>query len=613
MPPAPLLLLQNIRLGFGGAPVLRDATLSVGAGERLALVGRNGSGKSSLLKIAAGLLEPDAGSQFLQPGTTVRYLPQEPDLRGFSTTLDYVAAGLTPGDDPHRARRLLQDLGLSGDEAVGTLSGGEARRAALARTLAPAPDILLLDEPTNHLDLPAIAWLEAELAGTLSALVLISHDRRFLETLSRAMVWLDRGAARRAERGFASFEGWRDEVLAQEEADARKLGRKIAREEDWLRYGVTARRKRNVRRLEELHALRRQRRERIAAPGLVRMAAVEGESASGLVIAAERISKSWDGRAVVRDFSTRIQRRDRTGIIGPNGAGKTTLMRLLTGALPPDAGKVTLAGGLVAMTLDQRRASLDPAATLAETLTGGRGDSVIVGGAARHVTAYMKDFLFQPEQARMPVAALSGGERARLVLARALATPADLLVLDEPTNDLDLETLDLLQELLADHPGTVLLVSHDRDFLDRVATSVIVSEGDGRWQEYAGGYSDMLAQRGDGIGAAPRETADSGRTRSEPATAKRNSAETTRPPATARRRLSFKQQQALRTLPGRIEALHAAVAALHDALSDPTLYARDRDIFTRRSAELAQTEADLAAAEEEWLALEILREEIDGR
>ena len=609
---APLLLLQNIRLGFGGEPVLRDALLSVGPGERLALVGRNGSGKSSLLKIAAGLIEPDAGSRFLQPGTTVRYLPQEPDLSGFATPLAYVAAGLAPGDDPHRARRLLHDLGLSGDEDARTLSGGEARRAALARTLAPAPDILLLDEPTNHLDLPAIAWLEAELATCRSALVLISHDRRFLETLSRAMVWLDRGASRRLERGFVAFEAWRDETIAQEEAEAHKLGRKIAREEDWLRYGVTARRKRNVRRLGQLQALRQQRRERLAAPGLARMAALEGEAASTLIIAAERISKSWEGRAIIREFSTRVQRRDRIGIVGPNGGGKTTLLRLLTAALPPDAGTVTLAGGLAVVTLDQRRESLDPAASLAETLTGGRGDQVVVAGVARHVTAYMRDFLFPPEQMRTKVAVLSGGERARLVLARALARPADLLVLDEPTNDLDLETLDLLEELLADHPGTVLLVSHDRDFLDRVATAVIVCEGDGRWQEYAGGYSDMLAQRGRGLDFNPRD-ASVGRARDRGATSgKQADAAGGRTAAAPRRRLSFRQQQALRTLPGRIEALQAARAALHAALSDPALYARDRDAFARRSAELEATETELTAAEEEWLALEILREEIDG-
>jgi ATP-binding cassette subfamily F protein uup len=597
--------MQNIHLTFGGTPVLQGATLSVGAGERLALVGRNGSGKSSLLKIAAGLLEADVGNRFLQPGTTIRYLPQEPDLGGFTTPLAYVEAGLAPGDDPHRARYLLEQLGLAGDKDVRTLSGGEARRAALARTLAPSPDILLLDEPTNHLDLPAIAWLESDLANSRSALVLISHDRRFLEALSRAMVWLDRGSARRLERGFGDFEAWRDEVLTQEEADVHKLGRKIAREEDWLRYGVTARRKRNVRRLGELQALRQRRREWIGAPGRVRMVAAESEASGALVITAEGISKSWGSIPLVRDFSTRVMRGDRVGIIGPNGAGKTTLLRLLSGELEPDSGRVTLGTGLVTVTLDQRRARLDPAATLAETLTGGGGDTVFVGGQPRHVIGYMKDFLFAPEQARTPVSALSGGERGRLVLARALASPANLVVLDEPTNDLDLETLDLLQELLAEHPGTVLLVSHDRDFLDRVATSVIVAEGQGRWQEYAGGYTDMLAQRGRGMEA---KTTTAGAP-AKPGPRTTAAVASSRPPA--RRRLSFKQQQALRTLPARIEALHATLATLHATLSDPTLYARDQGTFDRRSAELVAARAELAAAEEEWLALEILREEIE--
>jgi ABC transport system ATP-binding/permease protein len=608
MAPPPLLLLQNIKLTFGGAPVLQSATLSVGPGERLALVGRNGSGKSSLLKIAAGLLEADGGSRFLQPGATVRYLPQEPDLNGYATTLGYVEAGLGPGDDPYRARYLLEQLGLAGDEDPRTLSGGEARRCALARTLAPSPDILLLDEPTNHLDLPAIAWLESELAGLRSALVLISHDRRFLETLSRAMVWIDRGVTRRLERGFAGFEAWRDEVLEQEEADAHKLGRQIAREEDWLRYGVTARRKRNVRRLAELHALRQRRRELVSGSGRVKMAVAEGEGSGSLVMVADGVSKGYGGPPVVRDFSTRILRGDRVGIVGPNGSGKTTLLGLLTQTLMPDAGTVILGTGLRMVTLDQRRESLDPAATLADTLAGPGGDSVFVGGTPKHVLSYMKDFLFTPEQARTPVGVLSGGERGRLLLARALARPSNLLVLDEPSNDLDLETLDLLQELLADYAGTVLVVSHDRDFLDRVVTSVIVAEGEGRWQEYAGGYTDMLAQRGRGLeaqsaaasaGAAPLRP----ESRQEPAVR----------PAAPKRKLSFKEQRALQVLPVRIEKLQTTLASLRRALSDPTLYGRDRAAFERRSAELVAAESDLAAAEEEWLALEMLREQLEGR
>ena len=605
MAPPPLLLLQDIRLTFGGTPLLQGATLSVGPGERLALIGRNGSGKSSLLKIAAGELEADAGSRFLQPGATVRYLPQEPDLSGFATTHAYVDAGLGPGDDPHRALYLLQQLGLSGDEDPAVLSGGEARRAALARTLAPDPDILLLDEPTNHLDLPTVAWLEEELATRRTALVVISHDRRLLQRLTRAMVWIDRGSTRRLDRSFSEFEEWRDRILAEEEVEAHKLGRQIAREEDWMRYGVTARRKRNVRRVAELAALRERKRARIAAPGRAKMAAAESETSGALVIAAERLSKGWGGEPLVRDFSTRIVRGDRVGIIGANGCGKTTLLRLLTRELEPDAGLVTLGAGLSMVTLDQRREALDPQATLMETLTGGAGDQVFVAGAPRHVYGYMKDFLFDPAQARTPVSALSGGERGRLLLARAFAVPSNLLVLDEPTNDLDLETLDLLQEQLADYGGTVLLVSHDRDFLDRVATSVIMSEDDGRWQEYAGGYSDMLAQRGSGIEA--KAAVDPSRPAS-------TSAPPLSPPRQPpRRKLSFRQQQALRTLPDRIEALHATLARLRAALSDPGLYARDRATFERHTADLLQAEAALAAAEEEWLTLEMLREEIEQR
>ncbi|MGN6275606.1 MAG: ABC-F family ATP-binding cassette domain-containing protein, partial [Solirubrobacterales bacterium] len=497
MPAAPILALQDIRLTLGSTLLLERAELSLLPGDKVALVGRNGSGKSTLLKIAAGEIEPDGGKRFLQPGATIRYLPQEPDLSGYATTLDYAAAGLEAGNDPHRARYLLEHLGLTGSEEPSRLSGGEARRAALARVLAPEPDILLLDEPTNHLDLPAIEWLEAELAALRSALIIISHDRRFLSDLTRATVWLDRGTTRRLNKGFAAFEDWRDTVLEEEETARHKLDRQIVREEHWLTYGVTARRKRNVRRLEGLHTLRRERRELKRQVGNVRLTVTEAETVTGkLVVEAERIDKSFGDRVIVRDFSTRILRGDRVGVVGANGAGKTTLLKLLTGELAPDNGRVRLGSNLEIATLDQRRRSLDPSLTLKEALTSGGSDTLIVNGQPKHVVGYMKDFLFTPEQARTAVEKLSGGERGRLALARALALPSNVLVLDEPTNDLDLETLDLLQEMLGDYPGTVVVVSHDRDFLDRVATSVIVAEGEGRWTEYAGGYSDMVAQRG---------------------------------------------------------------------------------------------------------------------
>jgi ATP-binding cassette subfamily F protein uup len=499
----PLVQLKDIGLTFGGTPLLAGVELSVSAGERVCLVGRNGSGKSTLLKIAAGLIEPDRGTRFMQPGATVRYLPQEPDFAGAATTLAYVEAGLGPGDDRHQARYLLEQLGLDGSEDPARLSGGEARRAALARVLAPAPDILLLDEPTNHLDLSTIEWLERELAGRRAALVMISHDRRFLANLSRSTVWLDRGQTRRIERGFAAFEAWRDEVLAEEERDQHKLDRKIVAEEDWLRYGVTARRKRNIRRLGALQALREARRSYRAAAGKAALTAAAADPSGTLVIEADRVGKSYEGRPIVSDFSIRIQRGDRIGIVGPNGSGKTTLINLITGALASDSGAVRLGANLAMATLDQHRESLDPSATVAEALTGGRGDTVVIGGQPRHVIGYMRDFLFAPEQARTPLGVLSGGERGRVMLARALAKRSNVLVLDEPTNDLDLETLDVLEEMLGEYAGTVILISHDRDFLDRVVNAVIAPEGGGRWLEYAGGYSDMLAQRGDDLARTP--------------------------------------------------------------------------------------------------------------
>ena len=373
-----------------------------------------------------------------------------------------------------------------------------AKRGArhLRACLRLRPDILLLDEPTNHLDLPAIEWLEQELSAMRSAMVIISHDRRFLGNLSRSTVWLDRGKTRSVERGFSEFESWRDEMLAEEEREQHKLDRKIVDEEHWLRYGVTARRKRNVRRLAGLHALRQARRDYRAAAGNPALAAAQADKSGALVIEADRISKAYEGRPIVRDFSIRIRRGDRIGFVGPNGSGKTTLVSLLIGALASDAGEVRLGTNIVMAALDQSRESLDPNATVAETLTGGRGDTVMVGDKPQHVIGYMKDFLFLPEQARTTLSALSGGERGRLMLAVALAKPSNVLVLDEPTNDLDLETLDVLEEALGDYPGTVLLISHDRDFLDRVVNAVIVPESGGRWIEYAGGYADMLAQRG---------------------------------------------------------------------------------------------------------------------
>ena len=612
MPP-PLLTLQDISLQIGAQRLLENAGLAVGAGDRICLVGRNGAGKSTLLRIAAGLLPPDAGRRFVQPGATIRYLPQEPDLSGYPTTLAFVEAGLgtDAATDRHRALYLLQRLGLAGDEDPAVLSGGETRRAALAAVLAPEPDILLLDEPTNHLDLPGIAWLEAELSGLRSGIVTISHDRRLLQAISRTTVWLDRGVVRTLDQGFAGFESWRDSVLEQEETERHKLARKIVAEEDWLRYGVTARRKRNVKRLADLHALRARRRETRQTGGKLRLDAAEADLSGRLVIVAERISKSFDGQPVVRDLSTRVMRGDRIGVIGANGAGKTTLLKLLTGELAPDAGEIRLGTNLARVTLDQRREALDPAQTLSAALTGGAGDTVLVNSQRRHVVSYMKDFLFSPNQAGTPVGVLSGGERGRLMLARAFAQPSNLMVLDEPTNDLDLETLDLLQEQLADYPGTVLVVSHDRDFLDRVVTSVLVAAGDGRWLDYAGGFSDMLAQGGPALGApalggaafaaAPGAPADR-----QPVEKRRAGAAASQPPG-IKPRLSFKEQYALQHLPDRISALEAEIARLGESLENPDLYARDAKAFAAATSRLAEAQAELAAAEDEWLTLEMRR------
>ncbi|ACB94322.1 ABC-F family ATP-binding cassette domain-containing protein [Beijerinckia indica] len=606
----PLLLLQNIMLTLGGKPLLESAELSVTAGARVCLVGRNGSGKSTLLKIAAGLIEQDGGTRFMQPDASIRYLPQEPDFTGFATSLAYVEAGLGPLDDPYRARALLNDLGLTGEEDPNTLSGGEGRRVALARVLAPEPDVLLLDEPTNHLDLPTIEWLEGELKSLRSALVIISHDRRFLQNLSRQTVWLDRGRTRTLNQGFAGFEAWRDQVLEEEEQQQHKMDRKIAAEEDWLRYGVTARRKRNQKRLANLNTMRSERRARQSRSSEVQLIATEGKVSGKLVIEAEAISKSYGAREIVKNLSLRVLRGDRLGLVGGNGTGKTTLVKLLTGALPPDEGTVKLGASLQMATLDQGRASLDPQISLKDALTGGGSDFVEINGERKHVIGYMKDFLFGPEQARTPIGQLSGGERGRLMLAKALSQPSNLLVLDEPTNDLDLETLDLLQEMLNDYQGTILLVSHDRDFLDRVTTSVLMSEGRGRWIEYAGGYSDMLAQRGFGVEQRQNAAKPNGKGAAKADAAPLSSEKSGEKPT--KRRLSFKEKHALETLPARIDELRALKDKLQKILDDQDLYHREPTKFTQASEAFAKADAALNAAEEEWLELEILREEIGG-
>ena len=607
----PILKLDNIVLSFGGAPLLNGANLQVEQGDRICLVGRNGSGKSTVMKIAAGFVEPQSGEIFRHPNVTIRYLEQSPDFGAFTTVQAYAEDGLGPNDDPYRVAYLLEHLGLTGREDPNSLSGGEARRAALARVLAPEPDILLLDEPTNHLDLPTIEWLETELQKSRSALVVISHDRRFLEKVSTATVWLDRGTSRRLSRGFGFFEEWRDKVLEEEEIEQHKLGKAIEREEHWLRYGVTARRKRNMRRLGQLQTMRADHRGHKGPQGTIQATTSDVRESGKLVIEAERITKAYGERTIVAPFSIRVNRGDCIGLVGPNGAGKTTLLQMLTGQLKPDTGKVKLGTNLEIAVLDQKREDLNLEDTLAHYLTDGRGDNLLVNGEAKHVTGYMKDFLFQPEQARTPIKNLSGGERARLMLARIMARPSNLLILDEPTNDLDIETLDLLQEIVSAFEGTVILVSHDRDFLDRTVTSTIApadpSAPDGRWIEYAGGYSDMLAQR---------KGANDERKRAEKAerNEKGKSGGGGQPgdPNKSRAKLSFKQKFALETLPKEMAKSAAEIARGEARMADPAFFTKDPEGFNKMAKDLDALRAGIARMEEEWLALEMLREEIEG-
>ena len=601
----PLLTLTDVTLGFGGRPLLEDVTLAIAPGERLCVVGRNGSGKSTLMKIVAGLVEPDSGERFVRPGATVAYLPQDPELGGFATLGDYAAADLAP-DNRWRAESAMDGLKIDPSLDPATASGGEWRRAALARLLAADADLMLLDEPTNHLDIQAIEWLEEYLASTRAAFALISHDRAFLTRLSRATLWIDRGVVHRSSQGFAGFEDWRDKLWEEEDARRQKLDKLIKQEAHWAVYGITARRTRNQGRLRRLAGLRAERAAQIRRSGTAAMALDAARQSGKRVIEAIKISKSFGGKAIVKDFSIRIGRGECVALVGPNGAGKTTLLNLLTGQLEPDSGTLKLGTNIEMAVFDQTRAQLDAETSLWETLTndkalgvGGRNDQVMVRGRPRHVVGYLKDFLFDERQARGPVKALSGGEKARLLLARIMARPSNLLVLDEPTNDLDIETLDLLQELIADFDGTVLLVSHDREFIDRVASTTIAMEGDGTAVIYAGGWSDYVAQRGPRATETPLDT--------RPVAAPR--------PAPSRgpsRKLGYRQQQRLDALPGEIDRLEAEIAKLEELLADPQLYARDPGRFGKATEALAERRARLDAAESEWLELEELRETLQA-
>jgi ABC transport system ATP-binding/permease protein len=586
----PLLSLRDATVHIGGQTPFSGLSLAIAKGDRICLVGRNGCGKSTLLKALAGLLELDAGERFLQPRTSVAYLPQHPELDPADSALAASLASLPIGgveQRRHRAEALLGRLEVDPQSPIGTLSGGEARRVALARALVGDPDVLLLDEPTNHLDLPTIERLEQDLAGFRGGLVLVSHDRAFLSALSQRTWWLDRGSLRVLEQGFAAFDAWSEALLAEEEKAAIRLDRRIAEETDWSHHGITARRRRNQGRLRRLQALRQERARRPPPLGSAKLAAAADSGGGRLVIEAEDVAKRFGERTIVEHFSSRILRGDRVGIIGPNGVGKTTLLQLLTGRLAPDQGTVRHGVNLSIGYVDQRRESLDLDATPWQTLCPGGGDQVTVQGRWRHVVGYLRDFLFRPEQARTPLRALSGGERNRLLLAKQLARPCNLLVLDEPTNDLDMDTLDLLQEILFEFAGTLLLVSHDRDFLDRLVTSVIAFEGGGRVLEYAGGYGDYLRQR---------------RPASPPPITPRQPVKAKAGPGPLRR--ASRRQRELERVIAEIEALETAIRDLEHDLSDRDLFGRDPGAFRQRTDRLTELRGSLEAAERRWSALE---------
>jgi len=594
---APLLQLTDVSLTFGGNPVFDALSLNVQPGDRVALVGRNGSGKSTLMKVMAGLVETDRGDRVVPAGISVGYMEQDPDLSGFETLGDFATFSLAPSE-LYLVERASEGLKFDPNRPVDTASGGERRRAALAKLMAEAPDLMLLDEPTNHLDIEAIGWLEDELKATRRAFVLISHDRRFLTELTRATLWIDRGRVARQDKGFADFESWRDKTWEDEDMQRHKLDRKIKAEARWAVEGISARRTRNQGRLRALQDMRKDRAAQIRRQGAAAMELSSGPKSGRKVIEASGLHHAFGDKQIIKDFDLTVMRGDRVAFVGPNGIGKTTLIRILMGEVAPDEGKVKLGTNLVPAVFDQTRAQLDPDATLWDSLTtdqamrvSGESDQVMVRGTPRHVVGYLKDFLFDERQARAPVRALSGGEKARLLLARIMARESNLLVLDEPTNDLDVETLDLLQEILDDYDGTVMLISHDRDFLDRVATSTIVMEGRGRATVYAGGWSDYQALRKETETPQPKERP---KRKADPSAARQTAAK----PA-----LSFTEKHRLEELPAVMERLTAEIAKLEAFLADPTLFDTAPAKFQKASEALVERQKALAAAEEEWLEL----------
>ncbi|NJC34616.1 ATP-binding cassette subfamily F protein uup [Sphingomonas jejuensis] len=582
---APILSYEGLSLVQGAGWLFQDLDVHVGPRDRLALIGRNGAGKTTLLKLLAGTIEADKGRRTIVPGTRVVILEQEPDLSGHRRLIDWALAG-DEAPEAHEVAAIADQLGINLEREAATASGGERRRAAIARALAQDPDVLLLDEPTNHLDLHAIEWLEQWLGRFSGAFLVISHDRTFLTRLTRSTLWLDRGQIRRAEVGFGGFEAWAERVAAEEERQAERLDARLKIEEHWLHRGVTARRRRNQGRLAKLVEMRAERKAMIGQQGRAGLTIQADDVRTKAVITAERVVKRYGDRTIIKDFTLRVQRGDRIGIVGANGAGKTTLLKLMTGEVEPDEGRITLAKTLDMVSIDQQRSLLTPDKRLRDVLADG-GDWVEVQGVRKHVHGYLKEFLFDPSLADALVGTLSGGERSRLLLAREFARPSNLLVLDEPTNDLDLETLDLLQEVIADYSGTVLIVSHDRDFLDRTVTVTLGLDGSGRVDVVAGGYADWEAKR------APKVEAKKAAPRApEP--------QATRQPAT---KLSYKDQRDYDLLPGRIEALEAEIARDEALLSDPALYTRDPKRFAALTKAIGDARAEQAAAEERWMAL----------
>ena len=596
----PIYALKGISLAFGDNQLFRDVELYINRGDKISLVGRNGSGKSTLLKVIAGVLEPDNGEIFVQPGTKIAYMPQEPDFGACKTLREVVRSGIKDytADQEYRVNILVEQFSIAAEQDVAKASGGERRKAALAKALIDNPDILLLDEPTNHLDIATIEQLEKIIKDFTGAVILISHDRMFLCNTSEVTFWLDRGNMHRNNKGFKFFEEWQEQIINQEIIDQNNLNRKIAEETEWLHKGVTARRRRNMGRLRKLQQLRLERKEQIKQIGNINLNIDEGDFRSKLVIEAKNICKSFGERTIIKDFSTRIIKGNKIGIVGPNGAGKTTLIKLLTKRLEPDSGFVRIGKNLEEAYFDQNRINLDPKKTLWQTLCD-KGDHIMVQGHWRHVVAYLKDFLFKPSQAQCPVAALSGGEKNRLMLAVALAQPSNFLVLDEPTNDLDMDTLDLLQEVLDDYSGTILIVSHDRDFLDRVVSSVIYLKGDGTVYEHAGSYSELL-EKLPGHEIKPVSKINPKKTTPQPA------AVSTRP-----KKLSYNQQRLLEVLPGEISAIEQEIRQIEQELSDADLYTSDPKRFDELSRKLPELQNVKDGKENQWLELQMLAEELE--